>query len=141
MFNQMQPTCSEPFNGSHEKPISSGNKDYCSSGVEKNNDKSFKRTLKIARQSNAKAQFKLAEIYILGIGIDRNNSKAVKWYKRSAKNLYPLAQIEMGWMRLTGEGIKQNYNLAIRWLKKVASNNYDINIKQHLVKLASTSGG
>ena len=55
----------------------------------------FNKCKMAAEQGNAKAQYELAEYYLLGKGTAKNNSKVAYWYEKSAEQGYPEAQYEL----------------------------------------------
>ncbi|MEJ2374554.1 MAG: tetratricopeptide repeat protein [Pseudolabrys sp.] len=99
----------------------------------------------LARAGDARAQYKLGVMYLMGQGVKRNEAEALKWLRKSneekkafeaynrgdyatALRLYrplanrgePTAQYVMGLMYANDQGVPQSYAAAMNWHKKVA---------------------
>lgn len=85
----------------------------------------FKQTLALAKQGDADAQFRLAEMYENGIGVDINIEEAIKWVTKSAYQGNDKAELSFGAMYLHGVGVadKTDYVQAAKWLTKSANQN------------------
>jgi len=64
-----------------------------------------------AKNGNADAQFKLAEMYKNGVDIEQDNSQSLFWYEKSAKNGNADAQAIMGLVYYFGVG---SYDIDIK---------------------------
>ncbi len=75
----------------------------------------------LAKQGNAKAQFKLGRMYHFGWGVPQDNAKAAEWYDKAAEQGYAEAQFNLGFMYDDGLGVPQDYALAHMWYNLAAS--------------------
>jgi len=71
----------------------------------------------LAEQGSAEAQYKLAEMYILGEGVPVENAQAVEWYLMSAGQDFPSAQFSLGFMYMNAIGVGKDYIQALKWFR------------------------
>jgi len=71
--------------------------------------------LPLAEQGDAKAQYKLGELYFGGNGVTEDYKTAFKWYTLAAEQGYASAQISLGAMYSSGMGVLENTNTAVRF--------------------------
>lgn len=71
-----------------------------------------------ADSGNAKAQFILAESYILGHGVERNKEKAFAYLEKAAENDHPKALYEMGLSHELGRFVEKNYDKSINFYER-----------------------
>lgn len=68
-----------------------------------------------AKRGDAKAQYKLGEIYIKGLGVKKNLRQSLEWYNKSAEQGYAEAQFYLGkWY------YRRKIYLAADWYRKAA---------------------
>ncbi len=58
-------------------------------------DDLFDSRMKLAKQGNPEAQFKLGEMYEAGIGVERDRKEAIYWTTRSANQKYETARFKL----------------------------------------------
>ncbi|MGI4851457.1 MAG: tetratricopeptide repeat protein [Janthinobacterium lividum] len=78
----------------------------------------FEKSLKLANQGDAIAQYKLGCRYYLGKGIDQDLATASEWYQKSAEQGCADAQYALGFMYEYGEGVDKNLLKAGIWYSK-----------------------
>ena len=71
--------------------------------------------LKLAKQGDIDAQFKLGLRYELGHGVPQDNQEAAKWYQFAAEKGLAEAQFNLATMYREGHGIGKNYLEAYKW--------------------------
>ena len=69
----------------------------------------------LADQDNARAQFKLGEMYLEGNGVERNEQEGVRMVRKAATLGDGDAQLRMGEMYFRGRGVPQNNFQAYVW--------------------------
>jgi TPR repeat protein len=75
-----------------------------------------------AEQGNAEAQFRLGEMYEMGLGVPRDGVKASELYLKAADKGHGSAQFELGRKYYEGdEGFRVNLSKAADWLRKAIS--------------------
>ena len=79
------------------------------------------KTMSLAEQGNAQAQFELGTMYSEGQGIPRSYAEAVKWYQLAAYQGHSGAQNNLGMMYADGKGVRRNYTEAYVWVSLVAA--------------------
>lgn len=76
----------------------------------------------MAQQVDAKAQAKLASLYLLGReGLEKDEIQAAEWMEKSAKQGLVDAQVVMGAMYDRGIGLVADRETATRWYEKAAA--------------------
>ena len=80
------------------------------------------KTMLLAEQGDADAQYKLVFNYAGGRGVEADMDKAIFWLKKSAKSGNSDAQLDLGIKHYIGktEGILKDDNKSIEWIKKSA---------------------
>jgi len=89
----------------------------------------------LARQGDARAQYKLGELYIgnnmgfdssgnLVEGPKKNLAEAVKWTRLAADQGHAPAQNSLGFMYDQGQGVSQNRAEAMKWYRLAADQGY-----------------
>jgi TPR repeat protein len=74
-----------------------------------------------AEKGDARAQFKLGEMYRNGDGVMRDYVVADKWYQKAADQGYAAAQNRIGGMYENGRGgVTIDYAAAMKWYRKSA---------------------
>ncbi len=74
-----------------------------------------------AKEGEAKAQAKLASMYLLGWqGFEQNEDKAAHWLEKAAKQGEMDAQVMMGAFYDRGIGVLGDKNKATQWYEKAA---------------------
>jgi TPR repeat protein len=76
----------------------------------------------LAEQGDARAQFRIGDMYSNGEGVPFNHKMAVKWNTLAAEQGYADAQYNLAWMYATGFGVLTNNNRAYMWLNLSAFN-------------------
>ena len=69
----------------------------------------------LAEQDDARAQFRLGEMYLDGNGVERNEQEGVRLLRKAATLGDPDAQLRMGEMYFRGRGVPQNNFQAYVW--------------------------
>lgn len=83
-------------------------------------DEGLEALIEIARDGNARAQYKLDCIYLnRGLAPD-NMQKCIDWLSRSAEQGYDSAQYKLGLCYYDGKGVAQDYATALSWFRKAA---------------------
>ena len=82
----------------------------------------FKKTLQVAEQGNAQAQFSLGKMYYEGQGVRQDYAEAVQWYRKAAEQGLAEAQFNLGLMYYNGQGVRQNLVIAKEWYGKACDN-------------------
>jgi len=83
-------------------------------------------TIEIQHQAylgDAKAQCKLASIFLKGKGVEQNSEHAFYWYQKAAKQGNLLAQYNIWYAYLIGDGVKADKKEADRWFTKASMKN------------------
>jgi len=80
--------------------------------------------ISLANQGNAKAQYKLALMYELGMGIEKNLSQAFAWYQKSANQDYAKAQYNLGIFYALAKGVDKDIIQSKHWIRKANKNGY-----------------
>ena len=80
----------------------------------------FKKTLQVAEQGNAQAQFSLGKMYYEGQGVRQDYAEAVQWYRKAAEQGVAEAQTNLGLMYADGRGVRQDDAQAVQWYRKAA---------------------
>ena len=82
----------------------------------------------LAEQDNAKAQFRLGDMYLDGRGVERNDQEGVRLVRKAASMGDCDAQLRLGEMYFRGQSVPQNnfqayvwYSAAVRSGKTAAS--------------------
>jgi hypothetical protein len=71
----------------------------------------------LADQGVAKAQYQLAEMYLLGEGFPPDDAQALKWYLMSAGRDFPHAQFALGFIYMNAIGVAKDYVQALKWFR------------------------
>jgi hypothetical protein len=80
----------------------------------------FEQTLAEAEQGNAKAQYKLGNMYFSGVGVKQDYAEALRWFTKAAEQGHANAQNNLAEMYHKGRGVKQDDAEAVRWHTKAA---------------------
>ena len=70
----------------------------------------------LANEGNARAQFRLAEMFAEGRGVEKDLKTAADWYCEAAEHGYVRAQVKLGELYEAGRG----YSEARKWYLKAA---------------------
>lgn len=89
---------------------------------------------KLAENGFARAQIRLAVLYLKGEGVSRDYAKAIQWNQPPAEEGYPAAQNLMGVIFEYGFGVEKNHSEAIRWYTLAADQGY-AKAKENLASL------
>ena len=79
------------------------------------------RLRSIAEQGDASTQFKLGQMYELGIDVVRDYVGALKWYGKAAQQNHAKAQYALGVMYLFGIGVIEDEVMAHLWFNLAAA--------------------
>ena len=77
-----------------------------------------------ANAGDAQAQFKMGEIYYLGLKVNEDYGKAYRWFIKAARQGHAAAQYYVGLCYQNGEGISQDDDMAVYWFRKSANQNF-----------------
>ena len=80
--------------------------------------------LQKANAGDAQAQFKMGEIYYLGLKVNEDYGKAYRWFIKAARQGHAAAQYYVGLCYQNGEGIGQDDDMAVYWFRKSANQNF-----------------
>lgn len=73
--------------------------------------------LGLAQQGDAKAQFRVANVY----ESQNNYPEAVKWYRKAADQGLTLAELALARIYNEGKGVSSDEKESIKWLNKAAN--------------------
>ncbi len=76
----------------------------------------------LAVKGDARAQYKLGNMYKNGEGVSEDDAKAVKWYRKAAEQGHAMAQYRLGLRYSMGEGVPKNNVRAYMWWSLAAMN-------------------
>ena len=74
----------------------------------------------LAVKGDARAQYKLGNMYKNGEGVSEDDAKAVKWYRKAAEQGHVRAQYDLGRSIAGGQGTLLNGIEAAKWFRKAA---------------------
>lgn len=95
-------------------------------GVEgKDDDIHFEYYLKVAKQGDAKAQFKIGVFYDNGKVVTQDLTKAIEWYTKAAEQGYAKAQYNLGNSYYKGEGVEKDIKEAAKWYAKATAQGHE----------------
>ena len=69
-------------------------------------DDLFDSQMKLAKQGNAEAQFKIGEMYENGIGVKQNKREAIYWITRSANQEHEIAGFKLLYWNVEKKGLE-----------------------------------
>lgn len=69
---------------------------------------------------DAKAQYELGRIYMVGLGVSQDYQQAAKWYARAAEQGFAGAQFMMGFLYEQGKGVRRDYSRALDYYRAAA---------------------
>ena len=84
----------------------------------------FVATMKLAESQNPPAEYRLAQMYALGVGVEKNKPVAWIWLERAAQHGNVQAQYELGLALLNGDGVVQDFERSAEWLQKAAASGH-----------------
>lgn len=84
----------------------------------------FARSLSLAEQGDAKAQFNVAGLYRAGRGVARDEAASLKWYRAAAENGLAEAQFELAKAYDTAIGGPRDPFEAVRWYRLAAQQGF-----------------
>jgi hypothetical protein len=109
-------------------PLASADRAY----VEGNYSEAIALLKPLAEGNNAKAQVRLARLYLEGLGVERNEAEAVRLIRKAAEQGENEARLRLGDMYASGRGVPQSnfqafvwYGLAARGGNVAAKNNQE----------------
>jgi Sel1 repeat len=77
-----------------------------------------------AEQGDAKAQFKLGQMYYHGEGVPQDYTQALRWYREAADQGDAKAQDGLAGMYYYGQAVPRDYVEAVRWYGRAAGQGY-----------------
>jgi Sel1 repeat len=80
----------------------------------------FEQVLKVAKEGQKHAQYRIGVMYQQGIAVPVDYTKAKDWYEKAAAQGHAAAQNNLGWMYQQGLGTAVNYQQAFYWYQKSA---------------------
>lgn len=89
-------------------------------GGDEEHQTTFRKTLPLAKEGQANAQYTVGTMYYEGLGVDENFNEALTWFRRSAEQGYARAQHRLGYIYWDGDEVPQDYGLAVRWFREAA---------------------
>lgn len=88
-------------------------------GVSSSSDDDFEKELANAKKGDAKAMYKVYEMYVDGTGVEKNYTEGINWLKKSANKGYSAAQFILGNCYNNGHlGVRKSYPEANKWFRK-----------------------
>lgn len=70
---------------------------------------------RLADEGDARAQFKLGELYHEGLGVNPDITRAMQWYLLAAEQGHAEAQNNLGIIYDDGDEIRANFRTAMKW--------------------------
>ena len=92
-----------------------------------------------AEAGDARAQFKLGQMYDFGKGVPQDYVEAAKWYSKGAEQGNVQALFNLGWIYENGEGVPKDMAEATKWYRKAAEQG-DADAKEWLEENAKEKG-
>ena len=83
-------------------------------------DDLFDSQMKLAKQGDAEAQFKVGEMYEIGLGVKQNKREAVYWITRSANQKYETAGFKLLYWNVEKKGLKGENKAKVEELNEKA---------------------
>ena len=83
-------------------------------------DDLFDSQMKLAKQGNAEAQFKVGEMYEAGHGVDKDKSEARYWITRSANQNYEAASFKLLYWDMEKKGLNGENKIKVKELSEKA---------------------
>jgi len=83
-------------------------------------DDLFDAQMKLAKQGNPEAQFKVGEMYETGIGVERDKREAIYWTTRSANQRHETARFKLLYWNLEKEGLNDENTARLEELNEKA---------------------
>ncbi len=89
-------------------------------------DDTFEKSLRLAKEGDADAQFQVATAYDMGSSVEKDPAKALDWYQKSAAHGKGSAMIQIAHHFEAGTGVEKDIPTAKEWfLKAQASKDYN----------------
>ena len=85
-------------------------------------EKSLPVFLKAASSGDARAQYHLGMMYLLGDGAEKDLVESTKWFDLAAKQNNPYAQYQLGYAYFYGDGVKGDWDTGFAWFIIAAEN-------------------
>ena len=98
----------------------------------------FQEWRRLAVKGHAKAQYKVAKMYVQGKGVEQDYVESARWYRRAALRGHPESQVELAQSYFLGRGVKQDLDQAREWSKFAAEAGFAR--AQHLLGVMYTTG-
>ena len=83
-------------------------------------DDLFDSQMKLAKQGNAEAQFKVGEMYETGLGVDKDNREAKYWITRSANQNHEAAGFKLLYWDMEKKGLNGENKIKVEELNTKA---------------------
>jgi TPR repeat protein len=83
-------------------------------------DDLFDSQMKLAKQGNAEAQFKVGEMYETGFGVDQDKKEAKYWITRSANQNYETARYKLLYWDMERKGLNSENKIKVEELNTKA---------------------
>ncbi len=74
----------------------------------------------LAEAGDARAQFRLGDLYESGRGLPRDPAQAAQWYERAAQAGHAQAALRLGDLYRQGRGVVQDAGAAVQWYERAA---------------------
>ena len=81
---------------------------------------SFDSQMKLAKQGNPEAQFKVGEMYETGVGVERNMKEATYWTTRSANQKHETARFKLLYWDMEKRGLSDKNRTKLEELNQKA---------------------
>ncbi len=88
--------------------------------------KAYQEWKPLAAKGDARAQWGVAHLYLLGLGVEQNVALGAKWAKKSAEQGYVEALSLLAGMYERGVGVPKNLQKSIQLRKKAAETGNDL---------------
>lgn len=80
----------------------------------------FPGLLKLARDGDSVAQYKIAYMYLYGKGAREDTQEGLLWLNKAAEKGNPSAEYLFGYLHFNGIKTSKSFPVAMRWLEKAA---------------------
>ena len=94
-------------------------------------ERAFERWEGLASEGDARAQYRLAQMYSQGLGVARDDTAAIRWYVRAAEQGLVEARYELALMYSLGRGARKDDTKVAYWYGRLAEEGHAT--AQHLL--------
>lgn len=80
----------------------------------------YRKTLPLAEQGDAEAQYRLGAMYSLGRGVAEDYTKTLLWWRKAAEQGHIQAQKNIGLLYDEGRDVERDFSEAAKWYEMAA---------------------